>query len=198
MFDALNWVNDLVCWFGQWFPRWGHCPVTHRGVKFKGHFLRGLIGQQKMTTKEFGPGIYFYWPVKTTVEKVPVKIHDIDLSQQSLTTRDNKPIMVHVVLLVRVSSVLRASTRTPDVDDILVQIGRKVVATAVGRLKWDALLNNIRNDKLLSEIQEEADARLRRFGVRVEEAILDDYTSNKVFTVLGSNELPVIDDSEDE
>lgn len=67
---ALQWLNDLVQWFGRFFPRLTLVPPTHRGVRFG---PRGSA-QQK------GPGLVIWWPLLYQLVLLPVTTQSISVS----------------------------------------------------------------------------------------------------------------------
>lgn len=60
--NALNWLNDLIQWFGKLIPRIVLIHPTHRGVRF------GPSGKAVMV----GPGVVVYWPIIFDLVQIPI------------------------------------------------------------------------------------------------------------------------------
>lgn len=72
MTSGLAWLNDLMVWLGRWFPRLILIKKTHVGVKF------GRAG----AVTSLPPGLYWYWPITSTVELIATTIRTDEISAQ--------------------------------------------------------------------------------------------------------------------
>ena len=61
--SAFTWLNNLMEWFGRWFPRLTLIRSTHRGVLF-------LPGGR---VKELCPGLWWYWPITSELQKISMQ-----------------------------------------------------------------------------------------------------------------------------
>ena len=61
--NAFAWLNNLMEWFGRLFPRLVLIRATHRGVLFK---PRGRV-------RELCPGLWWYWPITSELQKISMQ-----------------------------------------------------------------------------------------------------------------------------
>lgn len=183
---GLDWLNDLVLWLARLVPRWDICEPTHRAVKLTGSIFASLIGRQRMKVRTIEPGLYWYWPVRSRIIKYPVVRQSVDLSSQSLTTADGKPIMVSTVLVIEISDIEKAVTQNYDVDDTIREVGAAAAVSCVAPRRWVELRKAFARKEINAELKTSASKILRKYGVRVIEARFTDCVIHTALRCEGS------------
>lgn len=164
MESAFSWFGDIIAWFGQLIPRIIIIRATHGGVKFvRGH---------KVVVLE--PGLTWYWPIITEYIDIIV-VRQTKKFYCTLETKDDKTIMVGVVIAYSIINVKKALVGNHDIDDTIEDFGSTIVASII----TDNTLEQIRNEfdskikeHLLTHMKEE----LKCFGVKIEKAAISDFS----------------------
>ena len=171
--QALDWINDIVLWFGQFVPEWDLLDPTEGGVKFKpGHKIVLLK-----------PGhIYWYWPITTNVYKIETKRQTMAMSQR-LTTKDDVSVLVDTVIVYTIDDVEKAIVETRDHEDTISEIGEKVtVKPVMSRMFDDIRIDIADSNKLNNEIKSGARSELGAYGVKVVDGYISSFVETKVFS----------------
>ena len=193
-----TFVGELARWMARFFPRLRICELTHGGVKFK----RGK------KVKEIKPGLFWYWPLVTTIRLIPVKHHSVDLSSQSLTTLARKPdpedqddegedmccVGVSTVVVITIPDVVKALTETHDIDGLISEVGGAATVKAITTRSFVRCLEKLTTE-VEHEITLEARKMLRRYGVNVEKAYTTDFSVSRTFRHMGDG-ASVVEDEE--
>jgi hypothetical protein len=152
---AFAWLNDLVRWFGQFFPRWVIIRVTEGGLKYKWK-----------RTVELHPGVNFYWPVTTEIQVIPIVRRTLQIPTQVVPGPSGElfpnGISAFVAYsVVDVTKALRGNWKLVSTieDTIQASLARKAFHLDLGECDIDAL-----NESLTTDTR----ADLERFGVKVE------------------------------
>lgn len=177
MNSALAWVGDLVAWFGALIPRWDICRATHGGVKF----VRG--GR----VKAIHPGIFWYWPAVTECVIVPTARQSFNIQPQSLTTKDGKTVLVSVVLVAKITDVVKALGRSWDVDDTVTEVGGAAAVGIVGERTWKQLKEDLASGDVNDDIEKRARRLLHPYGVKVLKGRFTDCARHVVIRTVGSD-----------
>ena len=83
MESLFAWFSNLINFFGSFIPRLRICKKSYKGVKY----VRGS------NVKVISPGLFIYWPLTTEYEITPVAPQVLNLSVQTLLTKDNKTVI---------------------------------------------------------------------------------------------------------
>lgn len=185
--EALSWIGDLVGWFANWIPRMEICRATHRGVKF----VRGKH------VKEINPGLYMYWPMTTECVTIPVVRQSVNLSPQTLTTKDGHSVMVSPVLIYEIDDIRKALADSYDVDDTITEIGGLAIVDAVTSRTFEEIREDITTD-VKRDITEKSRRLLTQFGVKVRVGLLSDFAKCRVIRIAGDGPSVISDEEEDE
>lgn len=95
MESLFSWLSNLINFFGQFIPRLRICRKNFKGIKY----VRGKH------TVIINPGLFVYWPLTTEYELVPTATQILNLSVQSLLTRDNETIICDGCVCYKVADV---------------------------------------------------------------------------------------------
>jgi len=132
--------------------------------------------------KTMGPGIYVYLPLITHIKIDTVALQPHDLPFQSLTTKDNKTVVLSTVLNIRILDVRKAFGETPDIQTVICDIGRSAVAREVFGLTYEQLKLSIEeeDDSITSKVQSD----LEEYGVFVEQVKIIEMIQCKNYRIL--------------
>jgi regulator of protease activity HflC (stomatin/prohibitin superfamily) len=190
MNEAFAWIGEIVQWFGQWVPRWVVLNSTQGAVKFVTLRVRDVVRFRWDTSvKEhvIGPGLVFYWPAVTELKDWIVARQSVNLTTQTLTTKDGKVIAVGAVMVFRVLDVLPLIAHTFDPDATIRAVSAGVVQRVVSQASWEEL-QRVKDEGLLDHHLKRGlnKALRRRFGVQVLDATLTDFAPCRVLKVIQS------------
>lgn len=175
MDSALAWIGQLVEFFGRFFPRWIILNTTEGAVAF----VRGKY------PIELGPGIHWYWPAWTEVKAWIVARQSINLTTQTITTKDDRTIAVGAVLVFRVQDALTLITKTFDPDITIRAVAAGAVHHVCSGSEWNLLKMAKEDGSLDTMLKRELQRRLgRRFGVKVLDATLTDFALCRVLRLV--------------
>ena len=169
---GLDWVNDFALWVGDLFPRWDLLEPINAGIKF-------LPGGKVKVIK---PGIYWYWPVTTTVYELPIKRQTVAFTQR-LTTKDDCTVMVSTVVVFTVDDVQKALVDTHDFEDTITEVASKLVIKPVmSRTFEESRRDMSESNDMRNEVTREARKVLTSYGVNVIDAYVDQFAETTVFS----------------
>ena len=170
MNSAFQWLSDLIRWLGKLVPRIIIVLTTHAGVKW----VRGKY------PKLLEPGLHFYWPIVTEVTVYPQVRQTANLPCQLLMTSDSKTVMVGGIVVYDVKDMLRALTKTYELDETI----RDLSLVAIKKVVISRTLDELRTqqesiDEALTRTL--SDQLARQFGIRVIAFYLSDFTVCRCF-----------------
>lgn len=185
-----TFIGEFARWVARFFPRLQICQSTYGGVKWK----RGK------KIREIKPGLFWYWPLVTKFQLIPVKHHSVDLPDQSLTTRcmeseDDVTIGVSTVIVITITDVVKALTETHDIDGLITELGGAATAKAITKRTFSECLDNLVTG-VWNDIEIDARRLLKKYGVNVEYAYTNDFAQSRNFRHMGVAG-PVVDDEEE-
>jgi regulator of protease activity HflC (stomatin/prohibitin superfamily) len=108
--SAFAWLNAIFNYFGQFVPKFYHVKWTERAVRYR----RGNF------PTEVGPGVRWYFPLTSHVEKAEVVWSVQEFKPTTLTTRDNHTMSVGYTMMYRVTDIVTTHTST---DNFLNSLG---------------------------------------------------------------------------
>lgn len=158
---AFGWIGQIAQSVGAVLPRIEHIPATHEGVCF----TRG--GYKKKRA-----GIHIYLPLWSVIEQENITRRTLNLTCQTLTTEDEKSVVVSAVVVFRITDIVAALVKTDDIEDTLADCAQRAVKQIVG----DTQLADLMSEDTDAEITEGMKADLEPYGAEVEKAFLNDAT----------------------
>ncbi len=174
MESAFTWIGELISWIGRWIPRLVIIRSTHAGVKF----VRGSI------EKAVKPGICFYWPLLTELEVVAVVRQTHNLITQTLVTKDGKTVVCSIVLVYKISDVIKALCRTYDIEDAITDIAQTSLSDIIIKHDYSDLVANL-NNRIQDEVTLQAKQKLQKFGVTVQSVGFTDFSPCRAINLSG-------------
>lgn len=178
MDQALGWIGAIIEWFGQFFPRWRVVPTTHGWVKW----VKGS------TVKSGGAQIVFWWPAVTEIKVYPVVRQALDLRPQTISTKDDKPILVGGLITYRIFDIEKALAETWDVDETIKDSALTAIHRVVSKMTWAELKDAEQQDLLDQKLRAAARKVLEPFGVRVMKMSITDMAPTRVLKLAMSTD----------
>lgn len=175
MESAFAWLGAIFEWFGQWIPRWKIINANMGGVKF----VKGA------NIVRLDPGIHFYWPVTTNIDTYPTARQTIKLTDQTLTTADNRTISVTGMVTYRIFDVVAIIGKTYDADNTIAEVGQSAVIHVLSSLSWAEIQHKHHSGELSRLLKRSVKRALRSYGVGVMKATLVDLAVCRVLKVSG-------------
>lgn len=174
-----SWIADFGKWCARLLPfHLGLCKATEGGVKFK----RGKH------VVEIKPGVYWYWPLLTEIELIPVKRQPLDIAPQSLTTADDKTVYVRAVVIYEVADVTKALVDTHEYDGTAAEVAAAAVVKVVLSRVKDVLRRDM-IDVIPNELGKAVRAELKKYGLYVIEARLSEMAESRVIRTVGDGDV---------
>lgn len=182
METAFGWLGQIFEALLQFIPRLIIVRNTHQAVKWK---MGG-----KVVPIEKGRRTW-YWPLVTDVETIVVARQTINLATQCLMTSDQKQVVAGGFVVYHINDVVQAiGERNWDVESTVGDISMAAIVEEVMQHELDDLLESISlgmqgdfNKKLTDNCRKQ----LRQFGVYVDRAGLTDFSTCRVYKVLGAD-----------
>lgn len=154
MESVFGWLGDIFRSILRIFPQLIIVRKTHNLVKF-------ICGKNVQIKP---PGIYFWWPLITEIELVPVVRQTTHLHRQYLTTKDDRCIGVSSILIYEVENTEKLFTLTWDYEDTICDYGTKAVKKIVcGHTLQELLSMGMAVDTKLCE---ELSPDLKHYGIK--------------------------------
>lgn len=156
MADALAWIGELARWLASWIPRLVIVKANYLLVKFvRGKHVRVVQ-----------PGLAIYWPLVTVAKPVFVARSVMNLTNQTLTTKDGRVLVVSGVVAFQISDVALSSIK-------------HVIVEAT----YEQLLGE--QQALDARLTRRTRSALRSFGVEVEYVRLTDFAPARALSIAG-------------
>lgn len=174
MSEAFAWLGQLFEWFGQFVPRWKIVRATHGGVKF-------VNGKNVQTVQ---PGIIWYWPVTTEIEIIPTARDTINLQSQTVTTADDKPILLSAMVVVEVRDAVKLLTATHDPGGLVADVALTAIYGVVGGFAWEEIKTKQRTGELDKQLRLQTRRQLEKYGVYVVDVMLTDFAPCRVIRLV--------------
>lgn len=130
------------------------------------------------------PGFHWVWPLG-----IEDALHDnivprtVSLSAQSLTTRDNKQIVVSAVVTASISDIKKALLKVEGVDHALMDACYAAIAQSVSRADWSTLATEEFGEALTEACRLQAG----QYGVEIERVQLADLSMCKSIRLHATN-----------
>lgn len=173
---AFAWLSQLIEWVGKLIPRWVIVRSTHGGVKF----VHGL------TIKKVVPGIAWYWPAVTEIVIIPTARTTVNLMSQTVSTADDKPIVLSGMLVLEVRDPVKLLSATHDVDEMIADIALACIYEAICGLTWAEIKAWQKSGELDKTLRLDTRRALEKYGVWVAEAMLTDLSPCRVVRLVTS------------
>lgn len=192
METAFGWLGQIFDALLQIVPRILIVRNTHQAVKWK---VRGKVVAVDRGRRTI------YWPLLTDVELFVVARQTCDIRTQVLMTKDQKQVVAGAMVVYWIDDIIKAiGERNWDVGQTIEDITMAVVAEEITSKALDELLDGIshgRNGDFYKELTLNCRGQLAQFGVKVLRVSFTDFSTCRVYKVLGSDYTQGVPDQEE-
>jgi len=136
--------------------------------------------------KIVNPGIYLKIPLFDEIDCYHVLTTAMNLEAQSLTTKDEKEIVVKGVIKYKVSDLSKQFTDVYDAVDAIADVSMGIIKNVVSKKTWD----ECKDEGLDNEITKKVRLEAKRWGLEVESVTLSDLSRMRSFRLLTINNKP--------
>lgn len=177
---GLEQIVEKLLQFGKELLPWEIIPHYDRGVRLR---LGRAVKDKEGKVKVLGPGFHWRWPLY--IEDIlthMVKVTTMDLSEQTLTTKDGHAVVVRGVLKYEVHDVATLLLETDSPAAAVADISMGIIRDAFVEKNW-AECNDPKFPKEMAiRIRREA----KQWGINVIQLTLTDLAIMKSFRLLNS------------
>jgi regulator of protease activity HflC (stomatin/prohibitin superfamily) len=173
---AFDWISSFIEWFGKFFPRWVILDTTEGAVKF-------VRGKKAIA---LAAGIHWYWPIMTKMQGYPTAFQADRLPSQTITTTDDKVIIVGSMISYTVDDILPLVATTHSAATTVSNLALSAVHDTCCRMSWEELKVEQRKGTLDTKLRNMAQRRLAKYGVKIDELVLIDLAPTRVLKLLQS------------
>ena len=182
METAFSWIGQIFEGLLQFIPRLIICRNTHAGVKWK-------LGGKSVSIKSGSRVVY--WPLLTEVELIVVARQTANFSTQVLMTNDEKQVVAGAFVVYHIIDVVQAiGERNWDVESTVADITMAAIVEEIMQRSLDDLREQIAEGaegEFCRSLTENCRKQLRQYGVRVDRAGLTDFSTCKVYRMMGND-----------
>ena len=136
--------------------------------------------------KIVNPGIYFKIPVIDEIDCYHVLTTAMTLEAQSLTTSDEKEVVVKGVIKYKITDLSKFFTDVYDAVDAISDVSMGIVRSVIAKKTW----NECRQEGLDNEITKKVRIEAKKWGLEVESVTLSDLSRMRSFRFLTINNKP--------
>jgi regulator of protease activity HflC (stomatin/prohibitin superfamily) len=173
MANAFEWLNKLVDWFAQFFPRWVIFDPREAGVKF-------VRGKPKLMA---AGQVHFYWPATTTIDQYPTVRQSDNLASQTIESKDGVTFTVGGVLIYDVPDVLKLLTTCHSAVKLVSDIALSGIHDVCCKMTWEELKEEQRRSTLDTKLKNSMKKDLEDYGIRLHKCMLTDLAKTRVLKV---------------
>lgn len=174
MESLFSWLSNLINFFGQFIPRLRICRKNFKGVKY----VRGK------NTVIIEPGLFVYWPLTTEYELVPTATQILNLSVQSLLTKDNETIICDGCVCYKVVDVEKFLVDNYDSAECINQLALASIREVLIQYDYSSF-NSFRDDIENSLTSQARDLIEEQLGVKINYVKLVSLSPAKVINLVG-------------
>lgn len=186
-----SFLDQIFSAFLSLFPTRIIVRATCGGVKYKG-------GKKAVLLK---PGIHFYWPLFSEVEILVTARQTDDLPTQALMTSDKKSLVVSALVVYTIDDVVKAiGKQNWDVTSTINAISQAVIAEIIAGSSLKELMDGLkggRDSDLNRSMTKKCKAQLKQFGVNIQRCAVSNFSTCKVYRVMGDGEFISDENGED-
>lgn len=136
--------------------------------------------------KIVGPGIHFKIPIFDEIDSYHILTTAMTLEPQSLTTKDDKEIVVKGVIKYRTSDLSKFFTHVYDAVDAIADVSMGIIKGVIAKKSWD----ECRDEQLDNEITKKVRIEAKKWGLEVESVTLSDLSKMRSIRLLSFNIKP--------
>ena len=131
------------------------------------------------------PGIHLKLPFFDSIIETPVITQTVNLPAQTLTTLDEKGIVLKALIRYRVTNVKDYLLGVMHANDVLVDTTMGMIRDIVEITNWEDLVDV--NEQITAEVKE----FVQKWGIEIEKITITDLAIVKTFRILGDDIKPL-------
>lgn len=131
------------------------------------------------------PGIYFKFPIFDEIDCYHVLTTAMVLEAQSLTTSDEKEIVVKGVIKYRTEDLSKFFTDVYDAVDAISDVSMGIIKGVVSKKTWQECKDEGLDNEITKKVRNEA----KKWGIAVESVTLSDLSRMRSFRLLTINQI---------
>jgi len=140
--------------------------VLVNAIKILPEYERGVVFRLgRLRPSDYGPGIFFLWPVIDRMVRVSLRTVVHDVPPQDIITRDNVSVKVNAVVYYRVMNPRKAIVEVENFHYATSQLSQTTLRSVLGQVELDELLSA--RDKLNHQLQSILDSHTDPWGIKV-------------------------------
>lgn len=151
MFD---WIKDLVVWLRDELKFWVIINHYDRGVRLRLGKHRGGV---------LTPGIHWRLPVIDEVATVMIKPTTLDLTEQTVTTRNSVQVVIECSVKYEIVDAVIVLLEVHSAVDALADMSKGIIRKIITSHDWPQLNDSALEVEVLKELKKES----RKWGIRV-------------------------------
>lgn len=136
--------------------------------------------------KILGKGIHPKIPFVDEIDCYHILTTAMTLEAQSLTTKDDVPIVVKGIIKYRISDLSKQFTDVYDPVDAIADVSMGIIRSIVSKKTWQ----ECKDDNTENEITKKVRVEARKWGLEVESVTLSDLSKMRSFRLLMHNNKP--------
>lgn len=131
-------------------------------------------------------GIFFKIPIFDEIDCYHVLTTAMTLEAQSLTTKDDKEIVVKAVIKYKTSDLAKFFTHVYDAVDAISDVSMGIIRGVIAKKTWE----ECKDESLDNEITKKVRIEAKKWGLEVESVTLSDLSRMRSFRLLSYNIKP--------
>lgn len=147
----------------------------------QGAYLR--FGKLK---KIVNPGLYFKIPIFDEIEATHVLTTTMKLDAQSITTKDEKEVVVKGIIKYKIADLSIQYTGVYDAVDAIADISMGIIKNIIAKKNWTECKEETLDNEITKKVRTEA----KKWGIEVESVTLSDLSRMKSFRFVTINNKP--------
>ncbi len=159
--------------FTSLVPRLSIMPASHRGIKYK--YGKIVVGIE--------PGLYWYWPLVTSISTLAIKRRTVSVPTQTIYADCGISISAGCVVVFEIADITKALYETWEIDDTIADEAEALLAQVISKIESIDIDIKTLNKELTNEMKK----RLTPYGVSVKRANIRDFAPSKVYRIIGGS-----------
>lgn len=157
MDSAFAWLREIAEWLGRFIPKWVVLDTTEGAIKY--------VGGKRVVA--CGPGVHFYWPVRTTFQPYPIARQTDRLESQTMESRDGKTFIVGGTLTYKVLDIEKLLPCVHSPATTTIDIAMTAIHDVCCQFEWAVLQEEQRRGTLKTKLKNAAQKDLTELGIDV-------------------------------
>lgn len=131
--------------------------------------------------RRVGPGFWWQWPIRDSIEVMGSKSDTINLTNQVCTSMDGVSVMLSMNVEYKITNVVKAKTSVLNVIDNFSDMSKRFIMSEVRRMTWAQLIDPQTQTNLEDACFDLLVTKTKRWGIKILDVGLTDLA--KTFTL---------------